>query len=95
MLFWQAWDNNVTGFLYWTVNWWINIRNIKPMYPEGPIQFSKTGKILHNNGDGLLVWPGPDMTPYPSLRLEIIRDGIDDYEYLALLRRRIDAPEKR
>jgi hypothetical protein len=26
------------------------------------------------------------MTPYPSLRLEVIRDGIEDYEYLALLK---------
>ena len=37
------------------------------------------------NGDGVLVWPGPNFTPYSSIRLEVIRDGIEDYEYLALL----------
>jgi hypothetical protein len=34
-----------------------------------------------------LVYPGPELTPYSSIRLEIIRDGIEDYEYLALLTR--------
>ncbi len=33
---------------------------------------------------------GPDKTPYSSIRLEVIRDGIEDYEYLALLERLID-----
>jgi hypothetical protein len=37
------------------------------------------------NGDGLLIYPGPNETPLPSLRLEVIRDGIEDYELLALL----------
>ncbi len=36
------------------------------------------------NGDGLLVYPGRDR-PLPSIRLETIRDGIEDYEMLALL----------
>ncbi|MBU0606401.1 MAG: DUF4091 domain-containing protein, partial [Armatimonadetes bacterium] len=40
------------------------------------------------NGDGWLVYPGPDWTPWPSVRLENIRDGIEDYEYLWLLRER-------
>jgi len=39
------------------------------------------------NGDGMLIYPGPDITPVSSIRLEIIRDGIEDYEYLALLSR--------
>ena len=30
-------------------------------------------------------YPGPNMIPYPSIRLEVIRDGIEDYEYLAFL----------
>lgn len=37
------------------------------------------------NGDGLLIYPGKNQTPLPSLRLEIVRDGIEDYETLALL----------
>ena len=37
------------------------------------------------NGDGLLIYPGKEMTPLPSIRLEVIRDGVEDYEYLVLL----------
>jgi hypothetical protein len=37
------------------------------------------------NGDGLLIYPGPNCTPLPSLRLEVVRDGIEDYELLVLL----------
>jgi len=39
------------------------------------------------NGDGMLVYPGP-AGPINSVRWEIIRDGIEDYDYLALLRER-------
>ena len=40
---------------------------------------------VHVNGDGFLLYPGKDVTPLPSIRLEVIRDGIEDFEYLALL----------
>ena len=35
------------------------------------------------NGNGLLVYPGPQ-GPIDSIRWECIRDGIEDYGYLAL-----------
>jgi len=38
------------------------------------------------NGEGQLVYPGPVGTPYSSIRLENFRDGMDDYEYLFLLK---------
>ena len=34
-----------------------------------------------------MVYPGPD-GPLSSIRLEAIRDGIEDYEYLRLLERK-------
>jgi hypothetical protein len=37
------------------------------------------------NGDGLLIYPGPGQTPLPSMRLEVIRDGIEDYDLLTVL----------
>ena len=49
-----------------------------------------TYKTFKVNGDGLLVWPGPNLEPIPSIRLECIRDGIEDYEYLALLGRLVE-----
>ena len=41
------------------------------------------------NGNGLLVYPGEE-GPVPSIRLELLRDGMEDYEYLALLARAVD-----
>jgi hypothetical protein len=34
------------------------------------------------------MYPGPGGTPLSSLRLEALRDGIEDYEYLVLLSER-------
>jgi len=90
VLFWQAHQAGATGFLYWCVCWWQGLPTPgagKSSWPAVPIrmrdhQASAPRKI---NGDGLLIYPGPNMTPYPSIRLEVIRDGIEDYEYLTLL----------
>lgn len=38
------------------------------------------------NGDGQLIYPGPNGVPLSSVRFECLRDGIEDYEYLWLLR---------
>ena len=56
------------------------------------------------NGDGRFVYPpescgtaDPDRTqiagPVDSIRWEMLRDGIEDYEYLAILRQRLAAGE--
>ncbi|MDI6828009.1 MAG: DUF4091 domain-containing protein, partial [Armatimonadota bacterium] len=37
------------------------------------------------NGDGHLIYPGPGGKPFSSIRLECIRDGIEDYEYFYIL----------
>lgn len=50
-----------------------------PQVPWNTFTFSRY------NGDGQLIYPGPNQTPLPSLRLEVIRDGIEDYELLSLL----------
>jgi hypothetical protein len=36
--------------------------------------------------DGTLIYPGTTNAPVGSIRYEIIRDGIEDYDYLVLLR---------
>lgn len=53
-----------------------------------------TQYAFHANGDGTLWYPGkPELiggtkgVPIPSIRLNSIRDGFEDYEYLALLER--------
>ena len=42
------------------------------------------------NGDGQLIYPGPDGGPLSSVRLECIRHGIEDYEMLARLQREVE-----
>lgn len=96
VLFWQTWQRKATGFLYWCVCYWRGLPTPstgKKCWPEVPLRFGDLGtyRSYKDNGDGVLIYPGPDMTPYSSLRLEIIRDGIEDYEYLALLARLVNA----
>ncbi len=43
--------------------------------------------FLDYNGDGYLLYPDKDGKPLSSIRLECLRDGFEDYEYLALLKK--------
>jgi hypothetical protein len=91
MVFWLTWKYDKTGFLYWGVEYH---GDPKQMTPDGPTAKYSVGPANMGNGDGTLCYWGPDMTLYPSIRLNAIRDGIEDYEYLAMLRRLADAAEK-
>ncbi|HUT91722.1 MAG TPA: glycoside hydrolase domain-containing protein [Thermoguttaceae bacterium] len=90
VLFWQARKLGATGVLYWCVCWWPGLPTPaagERAFPDVPVDLAdaETYRSFKCNGDGLLVYPGPDWTPYSSIRLEVIRDGVEDYEYLALL----------
>jgi len=94
VLFWQARKAGATGLLYYCVCSWSGLPSAawgEKCFPDVPIHLRDhwTLKRLGVNGDGLLVYPGRDMTPIPSIRLEMIRDGIEDYEYMALLERAV------
>lgn len=75
ILFWQTWALGLKGLHYWNVN-----------YSEpGVNPWTHPTDVTPVNGDGLLVYPGPD-GPVSSIRWETIRDGIEDYDYLVLFR---------
>jgi hypothetical protein len=84
VLGWQFYQHELTGFLYYLINhfqpnenW--NMKGPKwPEKPWNPVSF-------RTNSDGILIYPGPDATPLASTRLENLRDGIEDYEALAML----------
>jgi len=78
--FWMMYDAGVTGYAYWTVNWW----NEDPF--ANPLSYAKA------NGDGMFIYPGKD-GPIDSIRWEATRDGFEDFEYLALLAEKIKAAE--
>jgi hypothetical protein len=71
---WMCWKYGLNGLLYWSVNYWTTNPYDDPMNTK-----------WQQNGNGSLYYPGPD-GPVPSIRLEVLRDGMEDYEYLARLR---------
>ncbi len=84
LMFWQCWKYGAEGFLYWgTTHWGYNVQG-EERWPERPwITYnSQPG----HNGCGYMVYPGPDETPLASIRMDIARDGIEDFEYLHLLK---------
>ncbi len=75
---WLCWKYDLKGFLYWCVNWW----------PLVDPYVSAANTKWEQNGNGLLFYPGEN-GPVDSLRAEVYRDGMEDYEYLVLLRQRV------
>ena len=70
MLFWQQYFYDVDGYLYWTTNEW------------GAKKRSSIGEDA-----GVLVYPGDDfgvVGPVACQRAGIVRDGLEDVEYLLL-----------
>jgi hypothetical protein len=86
LLGWQTWQEGCTGFLYYATNLWRpNYEGLEPRWPELPWN-PRPAKDFAFNGDGLLVYPHPDGSLLSTVRLEAICDGIEDYDYLCLLR---------
>ena len=87
VLLWQTQKYRVTGFLYWSLDTWRdNLAGEKrwPEVPWNPATWRNDAGQAHN-GDGQLIYPGPNRTPLSSIRLENYRDGAEDYEYFWLL----------
>lgn len=79
---WLCWKYGIKGFLYWSVNFWDKV---------DPFE-NAANTDWEQNGNGLLFYPG-QREPLVSLRMEIFRDGMEDYEYLVLLKDKIDLME--
>ncbi len=88
LLWWQAFQQKMDGFLYWGLNIWDRPGNDKPIDPKmgSFLDWSITtgGEYAWLHGDGRMLYAGPD-GPIGSIRLEAIRDGLEDYEYLCML----------
>lgn len=86
VIFWQCWKYDIPGFLYYAINLWENNRSLKSKAGEAhPLRDWDPLTIDTANGDGLLVYPGPEGRFLSSMRLEAIRDGIEDWECLNIL----------
>ena len=83
MIFWQQKRENVQGLLYWSTTWW------NPASTQDPWKDMATVKDINPGirGDGSLLYPGKQAGvdgPVSSIRLEMIRDGLEDFDYLTL-----------
>ncbi|MBI4603399.1 MAG: DUF4091 domain-containing protein [Planctomycetes bacterium] len=75
---WMSWRHGMTGLLYWTTVYWEKAGD--PW--TNPLTYGRF------NGEGSLFYPGADAGlagPVASMRLEQVREGLEDYEYLCLL----------
>jgi hypothetical protein len=92
------------GFLHYSMNLWQTNRDVRlpdgrterrknapftETIHRGPLTNSDGKSWTEYNGDGLIFYPGPD-GPVVTIRMKCIRDGLEDYEYLWLLRDRLD-----
>ncbi len=90
---WMAWRDGMKGLLYWGgMSYW---RQTEDPWKEAPYYTGsgrpqQGGKGIVFQGEGSLVYParavGYDGI-VPTIRLKALRDGIEDYEYLAMLGR--------
>lgn len=76
-----------SGILYWRTDNWTAGDAIGSW---NGAERQSCGKGYNRPGDGILVYPpGPiaSSEPAPGIRLKAIRDGIQDYEYVELLKK--------
>ena len=95
MVSWITAGYNMAGILYWACNFWSETPNPwldAVTFISGFV--CSDGYVL--NGEGSFLYPG-DFTkrytgqpnvdgPVSSLRFELLREGIEDYEYINMLR---------
>src|SRR5258706_1630250 len=79
---WLAWKYRIEGELYFSMN---------EAYGHGQDPWTDV-RLFGGNGDGSLFYSGQPARiggmadiPVESIRLKLIREGMEDYEYLALL----------
>ena len=78
---------DVMGFLYYALNYYGN--NALPADTSRLpfVEWNPNGISVPDryNGQGILIVPGPD-GPIPTIRMEMIRDGLEDFDYYSILR---------
>jgi hypothetical protein len=93
ILSWISWRYGVNGILYWETTYWRD----NPW--EVAMSYRADGPGVWGNGDGKLLYPATrkpssefvEKGPVPSIRWEIIRESVEDYDYFWILRDRIKA----
>ena len=92
---WYAYQGQAKGLLYYNVNRWYRASRTSTTYRDPYVDpLSIQMGPLVANGDGSMLYPGyypmlglvvQGAPPVGSLRMEALRDGIEDMEYLKVL----------
>ncbi|MFC4596741.1 glycoside hydrolase domain-containing protein [Cohnella hongkongensis] len=92
LLSWMQMQHHIEGNLYWSTTIFQKYNGAR--YVDRDVWSDPMAFAGGANGDGFLMYPGYDYGihgPVPTIRLEAIREGMEDYEYLRLLQQRLSA----
>ena len=111
MWLWQTWKYHVNGVLIWDTTYWNSPYHSKGgtlQNPwEDPMSYVSDSQGMWGNGDGRFFYPPQDYAsndseriapPVPSLRWEMLGEGVEDWDYLHLLQSlvsRLKSPAER
>ncbi len=81
----QLFAAGVDGFLHWGFNFWYTQYSVRQVDP-----FTETSAgDAFPSGDPFIVYPGPDGTPWPSLRHRVFAQAMWDHRALQAIRARL------
>ncbi|MFW6598949.1 DUF4091 domain-containing protein [Propionibacteriaceae bacterium Y2011] len=81
VLGWQLYRYGSRGFLHWGFNFWGSQLSRRPL---DPFTDTSAGSVFQA-GEGFIVYPGPDGTPWESIRFRVFREAMDDVALLTAL----------
>ena len=94
LMMWQHYQRDIEGFLYWQTTSWGYRQEGSDMNPwDKAYNGVQDGDGRPVYGEGYLLYPGTPAGyggPVASLRLKILRDGIDDIEMFYLAEKYLD-----
>ena len=87
---WIAWAHQLEGLELWAINLWNDeqFSNDQFSFDDNPFEYSRTSVSAARFG-GVLLYPGSNSNPLNSLRWESLNDGMEDYEYLHALNKKL------
>jgi len=81
VLGWAMWHTHLTGLVLWATQYaWRGLD--RELASARPVLTTHSGRPLW--GSGTFLYPDEAWHPVPSVRWELVRDTLEDYEYLAL-----------
>ncbi len=100
IIFWLSWSLGLKGFLHWGYAFWVRWQGVPVDIPVSP-WLDATGASIYcadrtplPAGDPHIVYPGKNSI-CSSIRWEVIRKGMEDFEYFYLLERAAASAGKR